>query len=117
LPVRSVLLYRETYEVEAAGSRESVHCTEILLQRQKVGASGQPVIVQCGESVPDVTFPSFLRDIDNLYELDLRDTVEGVRLFWQMKEDWRDSREGAYLLRTNLKGETAEKSCGRSTCS
>ena len=42
----------------------------------------------------------------------LRDTAEGVRLFWQMKEDrrnWRESREGAYLLRTNLKAETAEE--------
>jgi len=35
-----------------------------------------------------------------------------VRLFWQIKEDrkhWRESREGAYLLRTNLKAETAEE--------
>ena len=42
----------------------------------------------------------------------LKDTVEGVRLFWQIKEDrksWRESREGAYLLRTNLKVETAEE--------
>jgi transposase len=42
----------------------------------------------------------------------LRDTAEGVRLSWQMKEDrknWRESREGAYLLRTNLKAETAEE--------
>jgi hypothetical protein len=33
-------------------------------------------------------------------------------LFWQIKEDrksWRESREGAYLLRTNLKAETAEE--------
>ena len=50
--------------------------------------------------------------VNDLYDLDLRDTVEGVRLFWQMKEDrkhWRESREGAYLLRTNLKAETAEQ--------
>jgi hypothetical protein len=42
----------------------------------------------------------------------LRDNAEGVRLLWQMKEDrknWRESREGAYLLRTNLKAETAEE--------
>ena len=42
----------------------------------------------------------------------LRDTPEGVRLFWEIKEDrknWRESREGAYLLRTNLKAETAEE--------
>ena len=42
----------------------------------------------------------------------MRDTTEGVRLFWEIKKDrqaWRESREGAYLLRTNLKAETAEE--------
>jgi transposase len=50
--------------------------------------------------------------VNDLYDLALRDTVEGPRLFWQIKEDrqnWRESREGAYLLRTNLKAETAEE--------
>ena len=50
--------------------------------------------------------------VNDLYEISLRDTADGVRLFWQMKEDrqsWRESREGAYLLRTNLKAETAEE--------
>ena len=50
--------------------------------------------------------------VNDLYDLDLRDTTEGVRLFWQMKEDrrnWREAREGAYLLRTNLTAETAEE--------
>jgi transposase len=50
--------------------------------------------------------------VNDLYDLDLRDTAEGVRLFWQMKEDrrnWREAREGAYLLRTNLTAETAEE--------
>jgi transposase len=49
--------------------------------------------------------------VNDLYDVALRDSAEGVRLFWQMKEDrknWRESREGAYLLRTNLKSETAE---------
>ena len=44
--------------------------------------------------------------------MELRDTTEGVRLFWQIKEErrnWRESREGAYLLRTNLKADTAEE--------
>jgi len=52
------------------------------------------------------------RSVNDLYEISLRDTAEGVRLSWQMKEDrksWRESREGAYLLRTNLKAETAEQ--------
>jgi transposase len=50
--------------------------------------------------------------VNDLYDVELKDTVAGVRLFWQIKEDrknWRESREGAYLLRTNLKAETAEE--------
>jgi transposase len=50
--------------------------------------------------------------VNDLYDVAVRDTAEGVRLFWQMKEDrknWRASREGAYLLRTNLRAETAEE--------
>src|SRR5215208_2365322 len=50
--------------------------------------------------------------VNDLYDVALRDTPEGVRLFWQMKEDrknWRECREGAYLLRTNLKAETAKE--------
>ena len=50
--------------------------------------------------------------VNDLYEISLRGTAKGVRLFWQMKEDrksWRESREGAYLLRTNLQAETAEQ--------
>jgi transposase len=50
--------------------------------------------------------------VNDLYDLALRDTAEGVRLFWEIKEDrrnWRESREGAYLLRTNLQAETAEE--------
>ena len=50
--------------------------------------------------------------VNDLYEVALRDTPEGVRLFWQMKEDrknWRESREGAYMLRTNLQADTAEE--------
>jgi transposase len=50
--------------------------------------------------------------VNDLYDVELKDTVEGLRLCWQIKEDrknWRESREGAYLLRTNLKAETAEE--------
>jgi hypothetical protein len=50
--------------------------------------------------------------VNDLYEVSLRDTAEGVRLFWQGKEaskTWRESREGAYLLRTNLQAETAQE--------
>jgi transposase len=50
--------------------------------------------------------------VNDLYDVALRETAEGVRLFWEIKEDrenWRESREGAYLLRTNLKAETAEE--------
>ena len=50
--------------------------------------------------------------VNDLYEVSFRGTAEGVRLSWQMKEDrksWRESREGAYLLRTNLQAGTAEE--------
>lgn len=50
--------------------------------------------------------------VNDLYELSLRETSEGMRLFWQMREDrrrWREAREGAYLLRTNLSAETPEE--------
>jgi transposase len=50
--------------------------------------------------------------VNDLYDVSLRDTTEGVRLFWQMKADrksWRESREGTYLLRTNLQADTAEE--------
>ena len=50
--------------------------------------------------------------VNDLYDLALRDMPEGVRLFWEIKEDrqnWRESREGAYLLRTNLQAESAEE--------
>jgi transposase len=43
--------------------------------------------------------------VNDLYEVALRDTPDGVRLNWKMKEDrkdWRELREGAYMLRTNL---------------
>jgi transposase len=50
--------------------------------------------------------------VNDLYDVSLRDTSEGVRLSWQMKEDrksWREAREGAYLLRTNVQAETAQE--------
>jgi transposase len=48
----------------------------------------------------------------DLYEVALRDTAEGIRLFWEIKEErkaWRGLREGAYMLRTNLQAGTAEE--------
>src|ERR1039458_9887549 len=50
--------------------------------------------------------------VNDLYELDLRETADGFRLLWNMKKDrknGREAREGAYLLRTNLTAETAEE--------
>jgi hypothetical protein len=50
--------------------------------------------------------------VNDLYEVALRDTPAGVRLQWKMKEDrkeWRELREGAYMLRTNLRADTAEE--------
>jgi transposase len=50
--------------------------------------------------------------VNDLYEVALRDTPEGIRLHWAIKEDrkiWRGLREGAYMLRTNLEAGTAEE--------
>src|SRR5580700_1988131 len=50
--------------------------------------------------------------VNDLYDVALKDTAAGVRLFWEIKADrkhWRESREGAYLLRTNLQAETAQE--------
>jgi transposase len=53
---------------------------------------------------------------ESIGERSLRDlparNLRGVRLLWQMREDrrrWREAREGAYLLRTNLSAETPEE--------
>jgi transposase len=50
--------------------------------------------------------------VADLYEMVVRDEDGRVRLHWTLIEArraWRDAREGAYLLRTNLEGQTAEK--------
>jgi transposase len=49
--------------------------------------------------------------VNDLFEVALRDTPEGVRLAWAIKKEqsaWRDLREGAYMLRTNLQAESAQ---------
>ncbi len=50
--------------------------------------------------------------VNDLYEVALRDTPDGIRLHWEIKQDrkvWRELREGAYMLRTNLQAGTAEE--------
>jgi transposase len=50
--------------------------------------------------------------VSDLYDVGVRDTRDGVRLQWSMKEDrrlWHGLREGAYMLRTNLDNGTAEE--------
>jgi transposase len=50
--------------------------------------------------------------VNDLYEISLKETGQGVRLFWQMREDrrrWHEAREGAYLLRSNLQAGTPEE--------
>jgi transposase len=46
----------------------------------------------------------------DLYQMAIADTPEGARLQWAIKPDqqkWREAREGAYMLRTNLAAESA----------
>ena len=43
--------------------------------------------------------------VADLYEMAVKDSKEGPRLFWQQKpeqQQWLEAREGTYLLRTNL---------------
>ena len=50
--------------------------------------------------------------VADLYDMEVAETTEGWRLQWGMIEDrqsWQELREGAYLLRTNLKGDRAEE--------
>jgi transposase len=50
--------------------------------------------------------------VNDLYDVVLRDTAEGVRLHWELKQGataWRNLREGAYMLRTNLPASSAEE--------
>jgi len=50
--------------------------------------------------------------VNDLYKLAVQEKREGLRLEWKLIEErraWRDAREGAYLLRTNLKEERTEE--------
>ena len=50
--------------------------------------------------------------VNDLYDVALHDTAEGIRLHWAVQADrkaWRGLREGAYMLRTNLQAGTAEE--------
>ena len=50
--------------------------------------------------------------VADLYEMAVRDEDGRLRLHWRLIEDrraWRDARDGAYLLRTNLVGQTVEE--------
>ena len=49
--------------------------------------------------------------VADLYEMVVRHEAGHLRLDWRLIEDrraWRDARDGAYLLRTNLVGQTVE---------
>jgi transposase len=50
--------------------------------------------------------------VADLYEMAVREEDGRLRLHWRLIEGrraWRDAREGAYLLRTNLVGQTVEE--------
>jgi len=50
--------------------------------------------------------------VADLYEMAVREEDGHLRLHWRLIEDrraWRDAREGAYLLRTNLVGHTVDE--------
>jgi transposase len=50
--------------------------------------------------------------VADLYDMAVRDEDGQLRLHWRLIEErraWRDAREGAYLLRANLVGQTVEE--------
>jgi transposase len=50
--------------------------------------------------------------VNDLYKVAVQEKPDGLRLNWKLIEErraWRDAREGAYLLRTNLKEERTEE--------
>jgi len=50
--------------------------------------------------------------VNDLYKVAVQEKSDGLRLNWKLIEErraWRDAREGAYLLRTNLKEERSEE--------
>jgi transposase len=50
--------------------------------------------------------------VNDLYNVAVQENSNGLRLKWKLIEQrraWRDAREGAYLLRTNLKDERTEE--------
>ena len=50
--------------------------------------------------------------VNDLYEVALQDTPNGIRLHWAIKEErriWHDLREGAYMLCTNLQAGSVEE--------
>ena len=50
--------------------------------------------------------------VNDLYDVALRETAQGIRLQWEIKEErklWRGLREGAYMLRTNIEAGSAEE--------
>ena len=50
--------------------------------------------------------------VNDLYDVALRETPQGIRLQWEVKQErkvWRGLREGAYMLRTNIEAGTAEE--------
>ena len=50
--------------------------------------------------------------VADLYEMKIEENKQGTRLVWRQKpeqQQWLDAREGAYLLRTNLKADSAKE--------
>jgi transposase len=50
--------------------------------------------------------------VNDLYKVAVQEKQDGLHLEWKLIEErraWRDAREGAYLLRTNLKEERSEE--------
>src|SRR5207302_7879559 len=108
------LLCRSTSRKEketAMRNRASTSMEKALVKLEKRIASGQlkdRLKIERMLGKIQARHPS----VNDLYQMSVVEKRDGLRLEWKLIEErraWRDAREGAYLLRTNLKEERPEE--------
>lgn len=92
-------------------NRVSTRMENALIKLEKRIASGQlkdRLKIERTLGKIQARYPS----VNDLYQMRVGENSDGLQLRWKLVEErraWRDAREGAYLLRTNVKGERPEE--------
>ena len=95
----------------AMRNRVSTRMENALIKLEKRIASGQlkdRLKIERTLGKIQARYPS----VNDLYQMRVGENSDGLQLRWKLVEErraWRDAREGAYLLRTNVKGERPEE--------